>query len=166
MNFVFSMNDEWLSGDLIYRENEYSIDFVCSSSKQLEKKSGQQGYMSLTVNTLQLEVGIETGALLYPWGLFPLMNAETRAIEVPVFKRGSINVQSQNSSLIAGVSLSIPESNSWKTIRAQEGKWIYIGPDDIPYVGCSYIEFASGAVVGLKEGSISSIFLMPNFIDM
>lgn len=164
MKFIFSENDEFLCGDLVYRESEYSIDFTCSSSKQLEFKTGDQGCMSLTAGTLQLEVGVESREILYPWGFFPIMNIEARAIEVPISKGGSIIVDPEGFDLIEGVSWDIPGSNSWKIIREQDGGWIYIGPDKVLFDKGSYVEFASGAILGLKDGDISCIFIRPRFI--
>ena len=166
MKFIFSENGESLCGDLVYRETEYSIDFICSSSKQLEAKAGGQGCMSLTAGTLQFEVGVESRALLYPWGFFPLMNIETRAIEIPVSKCGSIYVEPEEFDLVKGVSWSIPGSSSWVIVREQDGEWVYIGPDHVSFDKCSCVEFSSGAMLGLKDGDILCIFIRPKFIQV
>lgn len=51
---------------------------------------------------------------------------------------------------IEGVSWDIPGSNSWKIIREQDGGWIYIGPDKVLFDKGSYVEFASGAILGSR----------------
>lgn len=164
MKFYFCESDTVLYGELVYRKPEYSVDFICSSTKQLKKKSGSQGYMSLTVGTLQIEVGIETRSLLYPWGLLYLTSFENKALKIPSFKKGTINIDPEEPELINGISFNIPESNTWKTILDHDSGWIYMGRDDADQKNTSYIEFASGATLGLTGGDISCILIKPKFL--
>jgi hypothetical protein len=58
-----------LAGQLLYRANEYSFDFEFESKDEALFRAGDKGTTSLLVGTLQIEIGIETGAALYVWGL-------------------------------------------------------------------------------------------------
>lgn len=68
LSFEFHRVYKPLLGRLVYRELEYSLDFVEYSVDDLDELSGDGGRTSLTVHTLQIEIGISTGGLLYPWG--------------------------------------------------------------------------------------------------
>lgn len=165
MKFISCELDNALYGDLIYRESEYSLDFLYSSPKQLKKKSGHQGYMSLTFGTLQIEVGIETKALLYPWGLLSLINLEKQKLEIPEYKEGCIKIEPKEFKLIDGVSFDIPGSNTWKFILDQDSGWLYMGNENSTSQKTSYIEIASGAILGLSDGDISCILIKPEIMN-
>lgn len=165
MKFLFSEENNSLCGSLIYRESEYSLDFICASTEKLKKKSGSQGCMSLTVGTVQIEVGVETGSLLYPWGLLSLVSCERKKIELPSFKEGTINIHLEQGKLISGVSFDIPGSNAWETILDSDGEWIYIGDAKADFKRISFVEFAAGTVVGISDdGGIFGFFIKPVFV--
>lgn len=152
-----------LHGSLIYRESEYSIDFLCSSVYELEEITGSQGCVSLTMGTLQLEVGIESRRVLYPWGLFPLIRAENGRITVPDYRPGAVIVDICNSKLIPGVAFEVPGSRKWSIIKDISNGWIYIGPtpEQIADADISFIEFSTDSVLGIKDSKIVSLLLRP-----
>lgn len=89
LSFEFYRAYKPLLGRLVYRELEYSLDFVEYSVDDLDELSGDGGRTSLTVHTLQIEIeieieiGISTGRLLYPWGLIPLMQVVKKPLIEP-----------------------------------------------------------------------------------
>ena len=161
MKFQWRKNDKTLGGKLIYRSDEYSIDFICASSEQLISKSGSNGCMPLIAGALQIEVGIETKTLLYPWGFLPLINLDTEAMEVPNPTLGSVYVHTHEIYLMKGVALEIPGSNIWKTIKIRNSDYIYIGPDNYNHKGKTHIEFSTNTIIGLENGNMACIFLKP-----
>jgi len=164
MKFFSCEADSVLEGDLIYREAEYSVDFISVSPRHLRSRIGCQGCISLTIGTLQIEVGIETKLLIYPWGFLPLVNVKKEKIEIPIFKRGGIKVDLCGLELVEGVSFEVLESGSWKTISDCESGWIYIGGGEALKNVC-YYEFAAGAVLGICNGDIVCIYIRLQFFS-
>jgi hypothetical protein len=65
-----------------------------------------------------------------------------------------------SSLLKKGVSLSIPTALGWETKIDRKSGWIYTGLDQGHGIA---IEFATNAILILKEGAISGLWLKPTF---
>ena len=97
-----------LSGQLIYRAYEYSFDFEVEAHSELARRAGSEGTTSLLMGTLQIEIGIETGTLLFVWGL----HSHTKWLrdQLPSFspRPGSVKVLFDEEPIV-GVSQSLKE---------------------------------------------------------
>jgi hypothetical protein len=60
-----------LQGELFYNRSEQSFDFVSMSRSGVRRRMGDLGPTSVLIGTLQIEIGVETGTLLYVWGYHP-----------------------------------------------------------------------------------------------
>ncbi|MCC8373917.1 MULTISPECIES: hypothetical protein [Photorhabdus] len=160
MNFLWKPCIKPLQGKLIYRESEYSIDFIDYSEVEVERKTGNQGCTSLTIGTLQIEVGVESGKLLYPWGLYPLQHCESRELIIPTMLPGEIFVYLNNTKLIQGVAMDIPNINLWPAFRDPSTKWICIGDDEL-IGGITVIQFADNVAMALRNDSLMSLWIKP-----
>lgn len=164
MRFSCSAAEASMRGELIYREAEYSLDFVCSESARAGGIVGDGGCMSLTIETLQIEVAVETGMLLYPWGFLPLRNSSFSPINVPRFILGGVHVCINETKLIKGVAFEVPGASLWVTVKDPDNGWIYIGPENYTSGNVVYIKFADNSIVGISDGLMYCIFLKPTFI--
>lgn len=159
MRFLYLKGADPLHGKIFYREDEYAIDFVCSSSEQLNLKAGTQGCISLLAHSLQLETSVETGALLYPWGFFPLVNVVDGSVEPPKAICGEVRVEFSGVQLVQGVSYEIPGTRDWTVISDSGSGWVYIGPESFVSDNQVFVEFASGSIVGIVGMGVSCLFI-------
>lgn len=165
MKFEICTTESPLCGDLIYRQSEYSIDFICKSSEQLRQRTGEKASTSLIVTTLQLEVGIESRTLLYPWGFFPLSNIESKSLTIPIAIAGSVRIETHAINLIKGVSVEIPNTNTWEVAQIINSDYIYLGPSNPSSENSVYVEISSNSIIGISNGYIASIFLRPRVVE-
>lgn len=163
ISFSYSKEIDRLHGSLIYRESEYSFDFSSSSEEQLKSRIGSRGCMSVGVSTLQIEVGVETGRLLYPWGFFPLLDVGYERVILPNIVPGGVFVKLSRSELKQGVSFDIPNSEHWRVTHDIDSGWVHIGQSRNFCRQSTYIEFADNSVVGIFKGEINCILIRPDF---
>lgn len=158
------MKFEWsdavpLAGELLYRQCEYSIDFKAASPEQLAARVGTAGSTSLSFATLQIEIGIESCDLLYPWGLFPNTRWGAADLVVPGFQPGRVRwmpaAQPQ-----AGVSIRFPGGESWPTTQDRSSGWICVG-NTIPHRDAVAVEYAKNAAAVLVDTQLVSLWLRP-----
>jgi hypothetical protein len=163
IKFTYFLTENVLQGDLIYRNTEYSIDFIDYSHDKLAVSIGNNGCFSLTVDTLQLEVSIETKQILYPWGYFPMAKYTTHKINKTKFLRGNIYVDIHEANLLRGTAYEIPKSNLWKIFKDVDNGWIYIGSDKTFNNDSEvlYIEFAKNSIIGIKDNNVVALLIKP-----
>lgn len=149
-----------LEGDLVYIDSEYSLDFVKSSNSKLEGRIGNLGAGSISIDTLQLEISIDSGEILFPWGLFPSARWKERVLSKPVALPGKVILLDASTHLKKGVSLSISTALDWETKIDRDSGWIYTGLDQSHSAA---IEFATNAILILRLGTISGLWLKPTF---
>jgi hypothetical protein len=159
------MTFEWehgnyLDGTLVYRQSEYSIDFSVKSAAQLSHLVEGASSTSLLFTTLQIEVAIKNGDLLYPWGLFPHTQWQIGRLAVPEFRGGRVRLIRQGDELRRGVSIACPGSDSWPVVCDKGSGWICLG-DATPRVNAVAVEYARKAGVVLVDERIVSVWLQP-----
>jgi hypothetical protein len=164
IKFTYSLSENILQGNLIYRTTEYSIDFVDYSPEKLAISVGNYGCFSLSINTLQLEVSIETKKILYPWGYFPMMKYAMRKINITKLLNGNIYVDMGKTDLSKGTAYEIPKSNLWTTFKDIDNGWIYIGNNKTFNNDSKvlYIEFAKNCIMGIKDNSAVALLIKPS----
>jgi hypothetical protein len=147
-----------LSGQLIYRAYEYAFEFEVESHSELARRAGSKGTTSLLIGTLQIEVGIETGALLFVWGFHP--HTKWLCDQLPPFspRPGSVKVQFDEEPIV-GVSQSLKEISQLRTTYDPNTGWIRISLDED--LAEDYIEFTEDTVVGLSNERLMSLWLRP-----
>ncbi|NWA86444.1 hypothetical protein [Pseudomonas sp. D2002] len=159
--FATKKSQNHLVGELLYRNAEYSIDFLPTSKSEIASASGQLGRSSLTMGTLQLEVSIETGRVLYPWGLFPLMHCKQTKLTMRPLINGEIYVDITQLVLASGVAYAIPGADQWELLRDLDTGWICVGNADMSE-NVVLIEFSTDAVMSFKEEKFIALWLHPS----
>lgn len=147
-------------GELVYIASEYSLDFVKSSSFEFEGRTGSLGVGSVSIGTLQLEVSIDSGEILFPWGLFPYARWKEQVLNKPAATPGRVILLDASILLKKGVSLDISTALDWKTKIDRSSGWIYTGSDQSHGAA---VEFATNAILVLQMGAISGLWLKPTF---
>ncbi|MFE3687524.1 hypothetical protein ACFXPM_30410 [Streptomyces sp. NPDC059095] len=142
---------------LTYDESEHGFSFSAQSSSALTERLGTEGVTSLLIGTLQLEVDIESQDVLFAWGYLPNIRRKTAALGTPDYSPGQVSI-STDYSLEPGVSLDVPGEN-WEVLFDPASGWVAILRKKT--VRAELVQVASGIVLGLTNGDLVSIWLLP-----
>jgi hypothetical protein len=145
-----------LGGQLVYRAEDYEIDFdQIGTSQQTEA-----GTASLLLGTLQIDFDVSSGELIAPWGLLP----HTRWVVGPL--SSLVGVDSARLAIAGvrmdtGVAIAIGTADEWTTnFDASRGQlqlsMAHVNPD-------TFVEFATGCVLGLSARRPVVLRLSPRF---
>lgn len=160
VGFKFDLTASPLAGRLIYRSSEYSVDFIDCSREEVALSAGAKGCCSLAVGTLQIEVGVETGRLLYPWGLCNLAHLESKCIPIKTIERAGIYIDSGGVELAVGAAVELPGSICWRMFKDVATGWICIGNFDMS-AKVRLIQFATNAMISLCGEAVIAVWIKP-----
>lgn len=150
-----------LEGLLRYVESEHSFTFDVASPAELQERTGVRGVTSLSVGTLQIEVGIETGAVLFAWGLHPRTAWHARGGRPPSPTMTGARVETLEP-LQRGVTLELAGVGEWATMFDEETGWVLVTkrPDSVSE---HELLVATGVALGISNGKLDAIWLRPIF---
>ncbi|MEU9919398.1 hypothetical protein [Streptomyces sp. NPDC051001] len=158
----FSTQDGYpLEGVLGYDESEHGFSFSAKSGDSLSERLGSEGVASVVIDTLQLEVDIESREVLFAWGYFPNVRGTVSELDAPQISPGRVFVSSEHS-FEPGVSYDVP-GDRWRVSYDPSSGWIAIELDDA--VDAKFVQIASGTVLGIEGGDLVSIWLNPVFAE-
>jgi hypothetical protein len=161
MKVSFVEPAEPLPGTLLYDAAEYSFRFEPGSPVDLAERMGGSGATSLSIGTLQIEVGVASGLVLFAWGLHPRSQWRSGMLSLPNPQPGLVRVTCPEG-LRHGVAIGLAEVGAWSTLHDPRSGWIQVARDSASPDG-EQILVAAGTVLGLREGSIASVWLQPVF---
>lgn len=150
-----------LKGQLVYRMQEHSFDFEVESYTLLQERMGQGGTTSLLIESVQIEVGVTTGFLLFVWGYYPRFTWINDHLSPPLSKMGSIHGQ-LNPPFEEGVAVPLTPMKSWTTKYDAATGWICIRADTSTKSGVA-IEFATNVIAVVEETAFHELWLHPTF---
>lgn len=150
-----------LDGLLIYSDAEHSFRFEVGDPSDLYARLGDLGRTSLAIGTLQVEVDVATGAALFAWGLHPRERWSDGRGQPEGRLPGEVRVHS-TPKLETGVAVSVAEVGEWSTIHDRLSGWVRV-TSDTTVDDDEQILIASGIVLGLRTGHLSSVWLHPVF---
>lgn len=150
-----------LAGKLLYRAGEYSFAYEVLDPEELERRVGSEGVTSLVVDTLRLEIGVETGELLFAWGYLPEKSWDGLELPHPILRPGMIRLEERNN-LEPGISLSLSRNSKWRVEFDSRQGWLRIARHD--FEDESAIQIADDVAIGVWRGSIAAIWLRPTFV--
>lgn len=152
----------WLSGELLYRISEHSFDYAPNDYAGLEEIAGIKGRTSILIGTLQLEVGVETKAVLYAWGYAPRVSWLRANVHAPPAIKSGLKI-ALDSDLRAGISIRLAVVGEWRTEHNSETGWIVVSSVPDPTAGES-IEFADNTIATLRSGRLVAVWLHPKLV--
>lgn len=159
VRFVIDSGQPPLDGLLHYIEDEHSFMFEAASPQDLFDRTGIAGLTSLSIGTLQVEVGVSTGQVLFAWGLHPKSTWRASPVPPPVATPGAVTVV--DAAFVRGVSVQIATVGAWATCFDESTGWIRVAPTE--GTSESYSLVATGTVVGVSAGRLDSVWLQPIF---
>lgn len=151
-----------LPGELLYSRSEYGFRFQTADAKDLVTSEGSMGFASVSIDTLQIEVSVQTGRALYVWGYEPYTGWRNEKFNEPEAQPGMVILQ-PNEPFEEGISLSIPAQH-WGRRYDQSTGWFATSPGDRDNAEW-HVEIAKGIVLGGSARGIQSIYLRPTFED-
>jgi hypothetical protein len=151
-----------LTGEVVYRRHDQSIDFEPAERAALEMRRGGQGSASLLMGTLQLEFGVESRQILFPWGFCPESSWSTGTIGSVTAQAGELFL-SADVALQSGVSRGLREERWEEPVFDVKSGWLSIGKE-LPVFAPTYIEFASDCIAALVNSEVVSLRLEPRFV--
>ncbi|MFM0397877.1 hypothetical protein [Paraburkholderia aspalathi] len=160
MNFLWKAGHA-VDGDLIYRKSEFSIDFVQTKDSAGEKNS-RVDVSSISIGTLQLEVSMKCGEVLFPWGYFSSSRWISHPLTPPVAVPGRL-LLSDTTTLLAGGASDLPGSEEWNTYFDRSSGWVLVGGE---CVGDVAIEFATRVIGLLANEQLVGLWLKPTWIEV
>jgi hypothetical protein len=148
-----------LDGTLHYLESEHSFTFDVASPADLQERAGSAGMTSLAVGTLQIEFAIDTGTVLFVWGLHPRAQWTPSSIGNPAARAGGVKVET-STSMQRGVSLRVAEVAEWTTEFDEETGWLRVAKETDGH-SQQEILVATGVVLGLTDCELDAVWLQP-----
>lgn len=153
---------EPLKGHLTYIRDDRSIAFEVEPSANLTRIKGDLGTTSLLIGTLQIDVSIETGYFLYPWGYLPESLWEPQILGYPELTMGRVQVKGAGHFQL-GVSQRIDADARWKVAFDVESGWLRISPEIA--IDARLFSFASDVAVGIQNRELTSVWLKPTIVQ-
>jgi hypothetical protein len=149
-----------LEGTLRYLNDEQSFAFDVASPDDLLANLGSDEMTSVSVGTLQIEVSVPTGIVLFVWGFHPRATWREARLATPRAVPGSLRIDAGHD-LRRGVSLRLAPPGAWATCFDDTTGWVRIAESE---AGRGYyVEVARGVVLGLANGELESLWLQPVF---
>jgi hypothetical protein len=153
-----------LTGLLTYLE-EFGFVFEPAAPVDLQLLAGGAGVASLSLGTLQIAIGVETGYLLYPWGYFPHMNWVESSLHPPDSDRSVLRAEADEDRPFArGVSFDLPCDGEWIAEYDPHTGWLRISDNGHHDKSRSHpVEFATSSIASVSEGRIRELWLQPEW---
>ena len=148
-----------LQGDLFYNRAEHSFDFEPVSRSGVRRRMGDLGPTSVLIGTLQIEIGVETGTLLYVWGYHPQPAWKHARLSSPTAQPGMVSISLEEAPE-PGVSIGLVEINEWATAYDPNNGWICIG-DPAPSESAQWVEFATNTIAAIGDSQLRALWLRP-----
>jgi hypothetical protein len=158
MEFVAIPQMRALRGTLTYSKRDFGFGFDPISQAELEERLSLEGTASLSLDTLQIEIDVGTGILLYAWGYCPHVSWHPEHLR-PAFDAAGIRVGGL-ARVERGVSVAIDDDRIWRTSYDASTGWICVRAQ--PRSAASQLfEFASACVAELNASRLSALWLRP-----
>lgn len=147
-----------VTGRPSYAMEDYAFDFDMDMF-QVEQRVGVNRSTSFAVDTLQLEVAVDSSLCLYIWGYCPMGRWEQSSLSPPNARPGSLRA-SHDKPLIPGVAVgleSMVPPNAWFD---PDSGWFCMGNKNVA-PDAAAVEFATGCLAVVVHGRLSSLWIKP-----
>lgn len=150
-------------GCLRYVREDYAFNFRMDVGEQ--ERFGKGSTTSFVVNTLQLEVAVDSSLCLYVWGYCPMGRWEQSLLSPPIGQTGSLRA-SHGKPLEHGVAVGLEQMMPATAWFDPDSGWFCIGNKESA-AGVESVEFATGCLAVIVGGRLSSLWIKPeNWKDM
>jgi len=150
---------EALRGRPRYVIEDFAFDFLAADVLQEKHRKGGAGTSSLVAGTLQVEVSVDQGVILFVWGYCPYLSWRSLSISPPSCKEGILRII-RPAPLVAGVSLGIDSTVSPAAYFDPLSGWLRLGAAEMAG-NATAVEFATDSIAAMKGGQLVSIWVRP-----
>jgi hypothetical protein len=147
-----------LGGIPQYVVRDYAFEYVAADQNEANRRRGGRGTTSLTMDTLQLEVAIETCLCLWVWGYCPTTSWKFKPLSPPESRLGGLRVLS-DVDLQAGVSLAM-DPETWTRWFDKTNGWFSCEREGSSSQSTS-IEFATDTIAVLDGNELVALWVKP-----
>jgi hypothetical protein len=147
-----------VNGHPRYVSEDYAFDFEMDLGEQ-EQRLGKQDRTSFVIDTLQLEVGVDTSLCLYIWGYCPMGKWGLSSLSPPTARRGLLRAI-HDKPLVSAVSIGLEHMMPVNAWFDPESGWFCMGNREVPS-GAQAVEFATGCLAVVVDGRLSSLWVRP-----
>lgn len=158
LHFEILSSPSYVCGRPRYVSEDYAFSFQMNPGEQ-ERWQGKQGTTSFVVDTVQLEVAIDTSLCLYIWGYCPMGRWERTSLSPPGARRGSLRA-SHDKPLVPAVSIGLEHMIATTAWFDPDSGWFCMGNKEIASE-VQAVEFATGCVAVIADGRLSSLWVRP-----
>jgi hypothetical protein len=144
-----------VGGRLTYAVEDHGFRFEAGSREELAGRLGDRGVTSVVIDTLQLEVDIASGDVLFAWGYFPLGAAETGELAVPEAREGRVRVVDEEP-FEPGVSVGVP-GERWRTSYDRTTGVVAVRLREA--ADAVFVRIADGVVLGVDGAELVAVWL-------
>jgi hypothetical protein len=148
-----------LVGEPIYVSGDHAFNFRPADSDAVGERAGQLGTTSVVLDTLQLEVGVETGQCLWVWGYSPVTGWAKRTLLVPSVEPGGVRC-STGAGLQRGVSMAAIDG-AYRYFDPSSGWFCTAATDTWLDLGARALEIATGTILLLTDDDLMAVFVRP-----
>jgi hypothetical protein len=142
-----------------YVKEDYAFGFQMEGGGK-ESRKGTQGTTSFVMDTLQLEVAVDSSLCLYIWGYCPTGRCKRSPLSPPMAQPGSLRAI-HDAPLIPGVSVGLEEMIPATAWFDPTSGWLCMGNNEAPAVAQA-VECARGCLaIVLADGWLSSLWVKP-----
>jgi hypothetical protein len=147
-----------VSGHPRYVSEDYAFSFQMDLG-ELEERQGKQRTTSFVVDTLQLEVAVDTSLCLYIWGYSPMEKWERTSLTPPIAQRGLLRA-THDKPLVPAVSIGLEHMMPATAWFDPDTGWFCMG-NKVVAAGVEAVEFATGCIAVVADGRLSSLWVRP-----
>ncbi len=145
------------AGKLLYSHTDLAFDFEplvpCPT-----------GLYSLVIGSLQLDVSMESGIVLYPWGYSPYMGWSAGSVDAPADPLGAaIRAELLEGLPPRGAGIGLPNESAFTRTYDEGSGWIRFALESTSSVSAVAVEFASNCIMEIFEGMLVGLYLHPEW---
>lgn len=141
-----------------YAIGDHAFDFQIDSL-QSDMSICSQPTTSLAIDTLQLEVAVDSARCLYIWGYCPMGMWRRSTLSPPTGLPGSLKAD-PDESLIPGVSVTLGEAALASVWFDPDTGWFCVGEKEAE-PSAEVVEFATRCLAVVANGRLSSLWTQP-----
>lgn len=162
MEFLASEGNP-LEGTLKNVTADHGFDFEVRDRAVSSERGGRAGETSLTVDTLQLAVGIESGVIQYVWGYWDMRAWPEKELDPVDVTPGIVTVHTngEREGLEPGISVPLPGGKEWFTEYDEEMGLVRVARDQRG--GDRHVLIATGVILTLAGSELTKVWLQPVF---
>jgi hypothetical protein len=150
----------------VYVSRDHAFDFLPADTAIAAEREGTQGRASIVLDTLQVEVSVETGLCLWVSGYCPTTGWSSSAVEVPSIEPGGLSSLAEGG-LRPGVGVRATDGVPKRWFDPSTGWFCATGRGDLNLDAKHALEIATDTIITVSDNRLIAVFVRPrNWKDL